>query len=53
MNLADDRKSTHSGLGIAWERASDDWGTPSLIALRTAMVRDVAALERTARRRAR
>lgn len=40
------------GMFVAWERASGTWGTPPLIALRTAMARDVAALEKTARRRA-
>ncbi len=38
---------------VTWERASDNWGTPPLIALRTAMARDVAALEKPARRRRR
>ncbi|HET8773676.1 MAG TPA: hypothetical protein VFP80_07790 [Thermoanaerobaculia bacterium] len=38
---------------VAWERASDNWGTPPLIALRTAMARDLAALEKPARRRRR
>ena len=37
---------------VAWERASGTWGTPPLIALLTAMARDVAALEKSARRRA-
>jgi hypothetical protein len=36
---------------IAWERASGTWGTPPLIALRTEMARDVATLEKAARRR--
>ncbi len=38
-------------LFVAWERASGNWGTPPLIALRTAMARDVEILERPARRR--
>jgi hypothetical protein len=36
---------------IAWERAAGTWGTPPLIALRTEMARDVATLEKAARRR--
>lgn len=36
---------------MAWEQAADAWGTPPLIALRTAMARDVAAAERAARKR--
>jgi len=36
---------------VAWERASDQWGTPPLIDLRTAMARDVADAERAAKRR--
>jgi hypothetical protein len=35
---------------VAWERATENWGTPPLIALRAAMARDVAALERNERR---
>lgn len=35
---------------VAWERASDRWGSPELIALRTAMARDVATAERRRRR---
>jgi hypothetical protein len=35
---------------VSWERATDNWGTPPLIALRTAMARDLAAVERAARR---
>ncbi len=38
---------------VAWERASDSWGTPPVIALRTAMARDVATLEKPARRKRR
>jgi hypothetical protein len=38
---------------VSWERTSDRWGTPPLIALRTAMARDVGALERGERLRAR
>jgi hypothetical protein len=34
---------------VLWETATGEWGTPSLIALRTAMARDVAALERRRR----
>jgi hypothetical protein len=34
---------------VSWETATGAWGTPSLIALRTAMARDVAALERRRR----
>lgn len=36
---------------VSWERASGKWGTPLLIALRTSMARDVATLEKAARRR--
>jgi len=36
---------------VAWERASDQWGTPELIALRTAMARDVAAAEKGLKQR--
>jgi hypothetical protein len=36
---------------VAWEHASGNWGTPPLIALRTAMARDVASIEKAARRR--
>ncbi len=35
---------------ISWERATENWGTPPLIALRAAMARDVAAVERGERR---
>jgi hypothetical protein len=35
---------------VSWERATENWGTPPLIALRTAMARDVAAVERAERR---
>jgi hypothetical protein len=35
---------------VSWEHATDLWGTPPLIALRTAMARDVASLERGERR---
>jgi hypothetical protein len=38
---------------VAWERASGHWGTHPLITLRTAMARDVATLEKAARRRRR
>jgi hypothetical protein len=34
----------------SWERATENWGTPPLIALRVAMARDVAAVERNERR---
>ena len=44
------RRVAEAGL-VAWERASDQWGTPPLIALRTAMARDVAAAEKAAKRR--
>ncbi|MBV8518458.1 MAG: hypothetical protein JO197_13760 [Acidobacteria bacterium] len=37
---------------VAWERATGNWGTAPLIALRTAMARDVASIERARRRRA-
>jgi hypothetical protein len=36
---------------VAWEKTSGSWGTPPLIALRTAMARDLAAAEKVARRR--
>lgn len=36
---------------VAWERASGDWGTHPLIALRTSMAHDVATIERAGRRR--
>jgi len=36
---------------VSWERATDNWGTSPLIALRTAMARDVAAIEHAERRR--
>ena len=36
---------------MSWERATDTWGRPDLIALRTAMAHDVAAVERSERRR--
>lgn len=36
---------------MSWESASGSWGTPPLIALRTAVARDVAAAERAWRRR--
>ncbi len=39
------------GTYMSWERATDTWGTPDLIALRTAMARDVAAVEHSERRR--
>jgi hypothetical protein len=35
---------------VSWERATENWGTPPLIALRAAMARDVAAVERNERR---
>ena len=35
---------------VSWERATENWGTPPLIALRVAMARDVAAVERGERR---
>lgn len=35
----------------AWEAATGQWGTPELIALRGAMARDVALVERAQRRR--
>lgn len=35
---------------VAWERASGNWGTAPLIELRTAMARDVTALEKARRR---
>lgn len=35
---------------VSWERTSESWGTPPLMALRTAMARDVAAVERSQRR---
>jgi hypothetical protein len=35
---------------VSWERATEKWGTPPLIALRAAMARDVAAVERNERR---
>lgn len=35
---------------VSWERATENWGTPPLIALRVAMARDVAAVERKERR---
>jgi hypothetical protein len=38
---------------VAWERVTDRSGTPPLIALRTAMARDVATIERSERRRRR
>jgi hypothetical protein len=38
------------GMLVAWERASGNWGTPPLIALRSLMARDVAALEKARRR---
>jgi hypothetical protein len=34
---------------VSWETSTGNWGTPSLIALRTAMARDVAAVERRRR----
>ncbi len=37
---------------VSWERTAEVWGTPPLIALRVAMARDVAAIERSERRRA-
>jgi hypothetical protein len=37
----------------AWETSVGSWGTPSLIAVRTAMARDVAAVERSTKRRKR
>jgi len=36
---------------VSWERATENWGTPPLIAVRTAMARDVAAAERATRHR--
>jgi len=36
---------------VSWERTTESWGTPALIALRTEMARDVAAVERSERRR--
>jgi hypothetical protein len=35
---------------VSWERATENWGTPPLIALRSEMARDVAAVERGERR---
>jgi hypothetical protein len=35
---------------VSWDIATGSWGAPSLIALRTVMARDVAALERRRRR---
>ena len=35
---------------VAWESAVENWGTPALIALRTAMARDVTAIEHSKRR---
>lgn len=36
---------------VSWERASENWDTPLLTALRTSMARDLAAAEKAARRR--
>jgi hypothetical protein len=47
------RRIAAEAVFVAWERASAKWGTPPLIALRTSMARDVATLEKAARRRAR
>lgn len=47
------RRLSAESMLVSWERASDNWGTPPLIALRTAMARDLAALEKPARRRRR
>lgn len=38
---------------VSWERAAGHWGTPALIALRSAAARDLAAAEKAARRRRR
>jgi len=45
-----ERRIAAEALLVTWERAAGEWGTPPLIALRTSMADDVAALEKAARR---